>query len=54
MSNNIFILEDWIFYLLNQIADASANGTDFTLHLTKDEVKQVQKEYASTRHIEIY
>ena len=52
--DNIFMLEDWIFHLLNQIADASAKGTDFTLYLNEEETRHVQEEYARTRHIEIY
>ena len=53
MDNN-FMLEDWVFHLLNQIADASAKGKDFTLHLNKEETRRVQEVYARTRHIEIY
>lgn len=52
--DDIFILESWVYQLLNKIADASEEGTDFTLHMTKNEVKQVQEAYAETIHIEIY
>ena len=52
--NDIFILESWVYELLNKIADASAAGTDFTLYMSKDEVKQVQEAYAETIHIEMY
>ena len=52
--DDIFILESWVFQLLNKISDASAAGTDFTLHMTKDEVRQVQEAYAETIHIEMY